>query len=154
MRKYLAATAVLTSALFLAACSDGSGTGDETVMPSAATATETETETETEAGSAVYDTVGACRAYFYGEGSLNSYVQSAAPSIANPLDEATTGTVTSASQRLGAILPLVDEESAGHLEAIKAPFDQALEGTPGDPAAVTAAVDEYSAACETAGYEG
>ncbi|MCF4120613.1 hypothetical protein L1785_06455 [Antribacter sp. KLBMP9083] len=149
MRKYLAATAVLSSALILAACSDGSGTSDETATPSA-----TATATATETSSAVYDTVGACRAYFYGEGSLDSYVQAAAPSIANPLDDTTTGTVTSASQRLGAILPLVDDESAVYLEAIKAPFDQALEGTTGDPAAVTAAVDEYSDACETAGYAG
>ncbi|WP_125772739.1 hypothetical protein [Antribacter gilvus] len=148
MRKYFAATAVLTSALLLAACSDnGATTTDD-----AATASPSTTASET--SSAVYDTVGACRTFFYGEGSLNSYIQTAAPLVSAPLDETTTGPVTSASQRIAALIPLVDEETVAYLEPIKLPFDQAIEGTVADPADVTTAVDEYAAACETAGYTG
>lgn len=150
MRKYLAATAVLSSALLLAACT-GDADNDAEASPSPTVTAASPTETES---GAVYDVVGACSAFFYGEGSLSAFVQEAAPSIAAPVDDTTVGTVTGASQRLAAILPLVEDESATYIEAIKAPFDAALEGTVGDPATVTTAIEEYSAACETAGYEG
>ena len=99
-----------------------------------------------------YDLVETCNAFF--AGPLVSSIQAAAMDVASPLDEAKTGNATKVSTNIGLILGKADEVSIAHLEAVRAPFDQALGGTIARPNAIMGAIESYKATCTEAGFKG
>ncbi|MDR7383124.1 hypothetical protein [Promicromonospora iranensis] len=99
-----------------------------------------------------YDLVESCNAFF--STRLVSDITDVAPAVAAPLDEERTGAFSTISKSLGLLIGKADEVSIAHLEAVRAPFDQALDGSIARPKAVTAAVKSYKAACTEAGFTG
>jgi hypothetical protein len=99
-----------------------------------------------------YDLVESCNAFF--TGPLVSNITAAAPAVQAPLDEERTGAVSGISQTIGLLIGKSDEVSIAHLEAVRAPFDQALDGSIARPRAVTGAIKDYQAACKEAGFKG
>lgn len=99
-----------------------------------------------------YDLVESCNAFFGGR--LDSDITDAANAVQAPLDEALTGVFLSISKAIGELIGLADEVSIAHLEAVRAPFDQALDGSIARPKAVDAAVKNYETACKEGGFKG
>jgi hypothetical protein len=99
-----------------------------------------------------YDLVESCNAFFTGQ--LVSNIEASYKVVAGPLDEERTGMVTTISKSLGLIIGKADEVSIAHLEAVRAPFDQALDGSIARPKAIVGAIDAYRATCEDAGFKG
>jgi hypothetical protein len=99
-----------------------------------------------------YDLVESCNAFF--SGRLDSDITTAAPAVQAPLDEDRTGTFLSISRAIGELIGLADEVSIAHLEAVRAPFDQALDGSIARPKAVATAIKNYEAACKEGGFKG
>jgi hypothetical protein len=151
MRKYLAATAAVSSALLLAACS-GSGQGDDATSPAAETsaaATPSATPTVERV-----DTTETCAGYFDGdEHSTANLVSTWAPKIGEELDDAGLVEVTIVRDRIQSLLFYANEDVTPQLQAIQVPFENALTGAAGSPSAVEDAVTEFRATCEDAGYE-
>jgi len=98
-----------------------------------------------------YTLVESCNAFF--SGPIVSSVTDLAKAVAAPLDEERTGAASAVSRNIGLIIGKADEASISHLEAVRAPFDQALDGTIARPTAVTKAVEDYKNACKEAGFK-
>ncbi|GHH70086.1 hypothetical protein [Promicromonospora soli] len=151
--KNWATAALVSCALLLSGCaaledmaSDFTPTGEE--VPQAAPSPVAEGPVST----GEYDLVESCNAFF--TGPLVSNITAAAPAVQAPLDEERTGAVSGISQTIGLLIGKADEVSIGHLEAVRAPFDQALDGSIARPRAVTGAIKDYQAACKEAGFKG
>ena len=151
MRKSLAATAALSCALLLAACS-----GTDQPDDAAATATESPAEATGSPTPAVepVETVETCAGYFDGgEHSVDARVTEWGPRIGEELDDTGILEVTIVRDRIQSLLFYAGEETTPQLQAIQVPFENALTGTAGSPSAVEEAVAELRATCEDAGYE-
>jgi hypothetical protein len=152
--KNWATAALVSCALLLSGCaaledmaSDFTPSGDQVPQAAAPSAV-----LEAPVSSGEYDLVEACNAFF--TGPLVSNIKNAAPAVAAPLDENLTGAVSGISQSLGLLIGKSDEVSIAHLEAVRAPFDQALDGSIARPRAVASAIKEYETACAEAGFKG
>jgi hypothetical protein len=99
-----------------------------------------------------YDLVQSCNVFF--TGPIVSDVTQAAADVQQPLNEERTGAFLSISRNIGDIISKADEVSIEHLEAVRAPFDQALDGSIARPKAVGAAVKNYETACKEGGFKG
>jgi hypothetical protein len=151
MRKNLAATAALSCALLLAACS-GTDQSDDATAPAAETPAEA-TSSPTPTVERV-ETVETCAGYFDGgEHSTDTMVTTWGPKIDGELDDAALLEVTVVRDRISSLLFYANEEITPQLQAIQVPFENALTGTVGSPAAVEEAVAEFRTACEAAGFE-
>jgi hypothetical protein len=98
-----------------------------------------------------YDLVQSCNAFFGGR--VDSQITRAADAVQLPLDEELTGDFLSISKTIGLLIGKADEVSIAHLEAVRAPFDQALDGSIARPKAVDTAVKNYKAACTEGGFK-
>jgi hypothetical protein len=99
-----------------------------------------------------YNLVETCNVFF--TGPLVEGITQLSAAVQAPLDEELTGKASDVSRNIGLIIGKADEDSIAHLEAVRAPFDQALDGSIARPTAVTDAIEKYRAACTEAGYEG
>ena len=99
-----------------------------------------------------YDLIESCNAFF--TGPLLSSITATKQYVAGPLDENLTGNVSTISKGLGLLIGKSDEVSIAHLEAVRAPFDQALEDAIARPTAVDDAIETYRATCAEAGFTG
>ncbi|WP_129782724.1 hypothetical protein [Promicromonospora panici] len=99
-----------------------------------------------------YNLVESCNAFF--SGPLVTGISNLAPAVQAPLNEELTGKASDVSRNIGLIIGKADEVSIAHLEAVRAPFDQALDGSIARPTAVKNAIDDYRATCTEAGFEG
>lgn len=99
-----------------------------------------------------YSLVESCNAFF--AGPLVANITAVKDAVAAPLDEDLTGRASDVSRNVGLIMGKADEVSIAHLEAVRAPFDQALDGSIARPSAVVTAIDAYRATCTEAGFEG
>lgn len=148
------ATAVLVScALLLSGCaaledmaSDFTPSGEEVSQAAPSPVVEAPVST------GEYDLVESCNAFF--TGPLVAGIKQASAAVAAPLDEERTGTVTGISRSLGLLIGKSDEVTIAHLEAVRAPFDQALDGSIARPKAVLGAIEDYKATCAEAGFKG
>lgn len=99
-----------------------------------------------------YDLVQSCNAFF--SGRLDSDVTTAAPFVQAPLNEQLTGDFSTISKSIGLLIGDADPVSIEHLEAVRAPFDQALDGSIARPKAVDTAIKNYKDACKEGGFKG
>lgn len=99
-----------------------------------------------------YDLVQSCNVFF--GGPIVENVQQLKDAVQLPLTEELTGAFSSVSRNIGDIIGKADEVSIEHLEAVRAPFDQALDGSIARPKAVDAAIKNYETACKEGGYKG
>ncbi|MFD7309554.1 hypothetical protein [Promicromonospora sp. NPDC059942] len=151
--KNWAAVAVVASALLLSGCGALEDMAND-FTPSSGEVQQVAPSPVAEApiSTGEYDLVETCNAFF--AGPLVSGIQQAAPAVAAPLTEDLTGVATKVSTNIGLIIGKADEVSIGHLEAVRAPFDQALGGTIARPAAIGSAIESYKATCTEAGFKG
>lgn len=99
-----------------------------------------------------YNLVESCNVFF--KTRLVTDVTAAADAVQAPLDEARTGAFSTISSTIGEVIGKADEVSIAHLEAVRAPFDQALDGSIARPKAVETAVKNYEDACKAGGFKG
>jgi hypothetical protein len=99
-----------------------------------------------------YDLVESCNAFF--STRLVSDATEASDAVQMPLNEELTGAFSTISKSLGLLIGKADAVSIAHLEAVRAPFDQALDGSIARPKAVITAITNYEAACTEAGFKG
>ncbi|MGI5188918.1 hypothetical protein ACQEVI_12335 [Promicromonospora sp. CA-289599] len=99
-----------------------------------------------------YDLVESCRVFF--TGPIVDNVRQLRDAVQAPLTEERTGAFSSVSRNIGDIISKADEVSIAHLEAVRAPFDQALDGSIARPKAVDTAVKNYETACKEGGFKG
>ncbi|GAB2464812.1 hypothetical protein GCM10027063_02730 [Promicromonospora xylanilytica] len=151
--KNWATAALVTCALLLSGCaaledmaSDFSPSGEEVAQEAPSPVVEAPVST------GEYDLVESCNAFF--TGTIVTNASDTAPAVQAPLDEELTGVVSGISSSLGLLIGKADEVSIAHLEAVRAPFDQALDGSIARPTAVKAAIDEYKSTCTEAGFKG
>lgn len=151
--KNWAAVAVVASALLLSGCGVLEDMAND-FTPSSGEVEQVAPSPVAEApiSTGEYDLVESCSAFF--KGPLVSSITDLAPAVQIPLNEQRTGDVTSVSRNLGLIIGKADEVSIAHLEAVRAPFDQALDGSIARPKAVIGAIDAYKATCQEAGFKG
>jgi hypothetical protein len=151
--KNWATAALVSCALLLSGCaaledmaSDFSPSGEEVAQSAPSPVVEAPVST------GEYDLVESCNAFF--NGPVVSSITSVAPAVAAPLDEELTGKFSGVSKSLGLLIGKADEVSIAHLEAVRAPFDQALDGSIARPKAVEDAIKHYRDACTEAGFKG
>jgi hypothetical protein len=151
--KNWATAALVSCALLLSGCgaledmaSDFVPSGEE--VPQAAPTEVVEAPIST----GEYSLVESCNAFF--AGPLVQGISELAPAVRAPLNEELTGAASDVSRNIGLIIGKADEVSIAHLEAVRAPFDQALDGSIARPTAVTTAIEEYRTTCTEAGFEG
>ena len=151
--KNWATAALVSCALLLSGCaaledmaSDFTPSGEEVVQAAPSP------EVEAPVSTGEYDLVESCNAFF--KTRLVNDVSQAAPAVQLPLDEELTGAFSTISKTIGLLIGKADEASIEHLEAVRAPFDQALDGSIARPKAVDAAVKNYEAACKEGGFKG
>ncbi|WP_157601957.1 hypothetical protein [Promicromonospora kroppenstedtii] len=151
--KTWAAVAVAASALLLSGCGALEDMAND-FTPSSGEVEQVAPSPVAEApiSTGEYDLVESCSAFF--AGPLVSNIEQSSAMVAAPLDEERTGIVTEISKALGLIIGKADEVSIAHLEAVRAPFDQALDGSIARPKAVIGAIDAYKATCQEAGFKG
>lgn len=151
--KNWAAVAVVASALLLSGCGALEDMAND-FTPSSGEVEQVAPSPVAEApiSTGEYDLVESCNAFFNGQ--LVSSIQSATSFVAQPLDEEKTGKVTAISSGLGSIIGMADEVSIAHLEAVRAPFDQALDGSIARPKAIVGAIDAYRTTCQDGGFKG
>jgi len=151
--KNWATAALVSCALLLSGCaalesmaSDFAPSGEEVtpVVPSPVA--------EAPISTGKYDLLESCRMFF--TGPIVGNVEQLAPYVQAPLDEELTGDFSSVSRNIGDIISDADEVSIAHLEAVRAPFDQALDGSIARPRAVATAIKDYEAACKEGGFKG
>jgi hypothetical protein len=151
--KNWATAALVSCALLLSGCaaledmaSDFTPSGEE--VPQAAPSPVVENPVST----GEYTLVESCNAFF--TGPLLTNITELAPAVQLPLDEERTGAASAVSRSIGLIIGKADEVSIAHLEAVRAPFDQALDGSIARPTAVKTAIETYKATCKEAGFKG
>ncbi|GGM10523.1 hypothetical protein ACFQBY_09420 [Promicromonospora citrea] len=149
------AAALVSCALLLSGCSaledmasDFMPSGEEVQQEAEPTPDAVEAPVST----GKYSLVETCNAFF--SGALVQNIGNLAPAVAAPLDEERTGQASGVSKGIGLIIGEADEVSIAHLEAVRAPFDQALDGSIARPKAVQKAVGDYQTACKEAGWKG
>ena len=150
--KNWATAALVSCALLLSGCgaledmaSDFSPSGEEVGQAAPSPIAEVPIST------GEYDLVESCNAFF--TGPLVSSIEALSNAVAAPLNEERTGNASAASKGIGLIIGKADDVSIAHLEAVRAPFDQALDGSIARPSAVTGAIDDYKATCTEAGFK-
>lgn len=147
MRNHLAAAAAASVVLLLAACS-GAGQADGAATPSV-----TASESSAGSGPEPHSTVQTCAGYYDGgEYSVDHRVTTWGPQL-EALDEAGAVEATVVRDRLSSLLLYADAEARPALEALRAPFQDALTDGAGDPQQAEGAAAELRALCEDAGYE-
>jgi len=151
--KNWATAALVSCALLLSGCaaledmaSDFAPSGEEVTQAAPSPVIEAPIST------GEYDLVETCNAFF--TGPIVTSIESLKPAVAAPLNEELTGAATSVSRNLGLLIGKSDEVSIAHLEAVRAPFDQALDGSIARPTAVTDAIKAYRTTCTDAGFTG
>ncbi|WP_454850560.1 hypothetical protein [Promicromonospora soli] len=151
--KNWATAALVSCALLLSGCAaiedmanDFTPSGEDAPQPAAAPVT------KAPASTGEYNLVESCNAFF--SGPLVTGISDLAPAVQAPLNEELTGKASNVSRNIGLIIGKADEVSIEHLEAVRAPFDQALDGSIARPTAVKNAIDLYRATCKEAGFEG
>ena len=151
--KNWATAALVSCALLLSGCaaledmaSDFSPSGEEVAQDAPSPVAKAPVST------GEYDLVESCNAFF--GGPIVATVSQTAAAVQAPLSEELTGTVSDISSNLGLLIGKSDEVSIAHLEAVRAPFDQALDGSIARPTAVETAIKEYKATCKEAGFKG
>jgi hypothetical protein len=151
--KNWATAALVSCALLLSGCaaledmaSDFVPSGEE--VPQAAPSTAVEAPIST----GEYNLVESCNAFF--TGPIVESIEQLKPAVQAPLTEDLTGAASSVSRNIGLIIGKADEVSIAHLEAVRAPFDQALDGSIARPSAVTTAIKQYRDTCTEAGFKG
>jgi hypothetical protein len=151
--KNWATAALVSCALLLSGCaaledmaSDFTPSGEE--VPQAAPSDVVEAPIST----GEYSLVESCNAFF--SGPLVTQITELGPAVAAPLNEDLTGAASAVSRSIGLVMGKADEVSIAHLEAVRAPFDQALDGSIARPSAVTTAINSYKDACTEAGFQG
>lgn len=151
--KNWATAALVTCALLLSGCaaledmaSDFSPSGEEVAQEAPSPVVEAPVST------GEYDLVESCNAFF--TGTIVTNASDTAPAVQAPLNEELTGVVSGISSSLGLLIGKADEVSIAHLEAVRAPFDQALDGSIARPTAVKTAIEDYKATCTEAGFKG
>ncbi|HEV6955400.1 MAG TPA: hypothetical protein VKY86_19330 [Promicromonospora sp.] len=149
------AAALVSCALLLSGCSaledmasDFMPSGEEVQQEAEPTSDAVEAPVST----GKYSLVETCNAFF--SGPLVQNINGLAKAVATPLDEQRTGQASSISKNIGLIIGEADEVSIAHLEAVRAPFDQALDGSIARPRAVQKAIKDYQSACKEAGWKG
>jgi hypothetical protein len=149
MRKFLAATAALSCALLLASCASPTDPASDDAGP----ATET---TTTEAAPEVTPTVVAvkttCNTFYSGEYSTERLVAETTPLLATPDTEEAASAISTTRERLVAVQTFADTELQENLNAIKAPFEAAVQGATIDTEDLQPALDAFRAQCAEAGY--
>lgn len=159
MRKYLAATAVVSCALLLAACSSD---GDDTTTDTPTQATTT-SPAAADDGPAVSDaddpqtTVSVLTScgVFYGNGdnSVLVAVETATPLLdADPTSEENAPVIGGAAQRINSVRGLAEPEIKDVLTEIQTPFQQAVDGKDIDSDGLQEAMDSLHQACTDVGY--
>ncbi|MBE1877968.1 hypothetical protein [Myceligenerans pegani] len=157
MRTPITAAAV-AGVLLLSGCSvAGAQAGESTSTPEATPSGDSRidlTAPDTQVGlSQVYDVIGACDAFFGGRSPLAGKVRSLAPVIARPLDPSTTqGQVSKMSNQISSLVGLSPKKLTTHLERIRAPFDQAKQGSPARPQDVVTGIESFKATCAQEGW--
>ena len=151
--KNWAAVAVVASALLLSGCGALEDMAND-FTPSSGEVEQAAPSPVAEApiSTGEYDLVETCSTFF--AGPLVSNIEQSYKMVAAPLNEERTGMVTDISKALGLIIGKADEVSIAHLEAVRAPFDQALDGSIARPTAITTAIDAYRTTCEDGGFKG
>ena len=151
--KNWATAALVSGALLLSGCaaledmaSDFSPSGEEV------TQAEPSPVAEAPLSTGEYNLVESCNAFF--TGPLVESITKAAPAVQAPLNEERTGAAVSISRNIGLLIGKADEVSIAHLETVRAPFDQALDGSLARPTAVTDGIEDYKATCTEGGYKG
>ncbi|NUS40464.1 MAG: hypothetical protein HOP97_02375 [Terrabacter sp.] len=151
--KNWAAVAVVASALLLSGCGALEDMAND-FTPSSGEVEQVAPSPVAEApiSTGELNLVETCNQFF--AGPLVSNVQKSAKFVAAPLDEAKTGRVTEISSSIGQIIGQADEVSIAHLEAVRAPFDQALDGSIARPKAIAGALEAYKTTCQDGGFKG
>ena len=151
--KNWAAVAVVASALLLSGCGALEDMAND-FTPSSGEVEQIAPSPVAEApiSTGEFNLVETCNQFF--AGPLVSNIQTSYKVVAEPLNEERTGRVTEISKALGLIIGRADEVSIAHLEAVRAPFDQALDGSIARPKAIVGAIDSYKATCEEGGFKG
>ena len=151
--KNWAAVAVVASALLLSGCGALEDMAND-FTPSSGEVEQAAPSPVAEApiSTGEFNLVETCNQFF--AGPLVSSIEGSKTMVAEPLDEDRTGRVTEISRALGSIIGKADEVSIAHLEAVRAPFDQALDGSIARPTAITTAIDAYRTTCEDGGFKG
>lgn len=151
--KNWATAALVSCALLLSGCaaledmaSDFTPSGEEVVQAAPSP------DVEAPVSTGEYDLVETCNAFF--SGPVVADITEVADAVAAPLDEDLTGAVSTVSKSLGLLIGKADEVSIAHLEAVRAPFDQALDGSIARPTAVLDAIKYYKATCTEGGFKG
>lgn len=151
--KNWATAALVTCALLLSGCaaledmaSDFSPSGEDLQQ------SEPSPVVDSPVSTGEYDLVESCNAFF--TGAIVTRVSETAAAVQAPLDEDLTGVVSKISSSLGLLIGKSDEVSIAHLEAVRAPFDQALDGSIARPTAVEKAIEDYERTCKEAGFKG
>jgi hypothetical protein len=151
--KNWATAALVSCALLLSGCgaledmaSDFVPSGEDAPQPAAAPVT------KAPASTGEYNLVESCNAFF--TGPIVEAIDQLKPAVQAPLTEDLTGAASDVSRNIGLIIGKADEVSIAHLEAVRAPFDQALDGSIARPSAVTTAITKYRATCKEAGFKG
>ncbi|MBO0609764.1 hypothetical protein [Myceligenerans salitolerans] len=157
MRTPIIAAAV-AGVLLLSGCSvAGAQAGESVVTPAASPSGESRIDLsapDTQVGlSQEYDVVGACDAFFGGHRPLAGKVRALAPVIAQPLDPSSTqAQVSKMSNQISSLVGLSPKRLTTHLERIRAPFDQAKQGSPARPQDVVTGIESFKATCVQEGW--
>jgi hypothetical protein len=151
--KNWATAALVSCALLLSGCaaledmaSDFTPSGEEVQQAAPSPVVENPVST------GEYSLVESCNAFF--TGPIVSSITQLADAVQAPLDEERTGAASAVSRNIGLIIGKADEVSIAHLEAVRAPFDQALDGSIARPTAVKKAIEDYKNTCKEAGFKG
>ncbi|WP_265522766.1 hypothetical protein [Oerskovia flava] len=152
MRKYLAATAVLSTALLLTACSgdDSSSTPEDTAAPES---TPTVTESTAPAVETVEITASCASFYDGGDLSLATRIDETSPLLESELDQDGVLAASTARDKISVIQARADESLLEALTAIALPYDAALSGQNADLSELEPALDELKSLCADAGYK-
>jgi hypothetical protein len=149
--------AAVAGVLLLSGCSVAGAQAGESRGPEAAPSGDSRIDLQapdTQIGlTQAYDVIGACDAFFGGKRPISAKVRAIAPVIAKPLDPASSlRQVSKTSNQLSSMIGLSPESLTVHLERIRAPFDQAKQGSPARPEDVVAGIEAFKANCAQEGW--
>ncbi len=149
MRKYLAATAALTSALLLASCASTTDPSSDDATTPAETATTEATAPEP----TVVEIAQSCAAFYDGgESSLAARVDATFPLTTQEVTEETATELATTRDKIASVQRFADVELREDLTGIKAPFEAALSDVEVTTDGFQPALDDFRAACDEAGY--
>ncbi|WP_069386124.1 hypothetical protein [Cellulosimicrobium cellulans] len=149
MRKYLAATAALTSALLLASCASTTDpSSDDATTPAETATTEAAGPTPT-----VVEIVQSCAAFYDGaENSLATRVDATFPLTTQEVTEESAIELATTRDKIASVQRFADVELQENLNGIKAPFEAALSDVEVTTDGFQPALDAFRTQCTDAGY--